>query len=60
MAVVPPPGLIPAAASLGAGQDGQGPVRNIFRDVSQHGIGAEKSSSMKLEVEKFKGTHYHL
>ena len=61
MAAVPPPGPIPAAAAApGAGLDGQGPVRNIFRDVSQHGIGAEKSSSMKLEIEKFKGTDYHL
>ena len=60
MAAVPPPGPIPAAAvAPGAGLNGQGP-RNIFRDVSQHGIGAEKSSSMKLEIEKFKGTDYHL
>ena len=32
--------------------NGQG---NIFRDASQHGIGAEKTSSIKLEVSKFEG-----
>jgi gag-polypeptide of LTR copia-type/Zinc knuckle len=45
------------AAPAGLDGNGQG---NIFRDASQHGIGAEKSSSIKLEVSKFEGKDYHL
>ena len=43
------------------GLDGHNGQRSIFRDASaQHGIGAEKTSSIKLELEKFNGTDYHL
>ena len=49
---------VPGAAAP-AGLDGNG-HGNIFRDASQHGIGAEKTSSIKLEVQKFEGKDYHL
>ena len=43
------------------GLDGHNGQRSIFRDASaQHGIGAEKTSSIKLELDKFNGTDYHL